>query len=241
MRGLEQIEAKAYAAFAEATGGGGSTAVRGGVCIHSPLPLLIVNRVVCVTDELDLDEVADAFEQPYLVCVPPWVESLDAELGERGYTQADSWAKLTRGNHPAQPAASTLRIERTTDGTVFGATAAEGFGAPPEAFGRFAVLERPGFAGFVAWSGDEPAACGAVLVDGAHGWFGVAATRPAFRGQGAQQALIAARIEHARAAGATTLSVETAAPGAEPGPSYRNVVRAGFVDAYVRRNWRSPG
>ena len=240
MNELERIEAKAYAALAEAAGGGGSTTVRGGVCIHSPLPLLIVNRVVCVTEELDLDAVGETYAQPHLVCVPPWADSLEAELSKRAYARADSWAKLTRGSEPAPDATTTLRVERTTDGAVFGAAAAEGFGAPPEAFGRFDVLERPGFAGFIAWAGDVPAASGVVLVDGEHAWFGVASTRPAFRGRGAQQALIAARIEHARAAGAMTLSVETAAPGEEPGPSYRNVVRAGFTDAYVRQNWHSP-
>ena len=239
MNELERIEAKAYAALA-ALGGGGSTDVRGGVCIRSPLAFLMVYRVVCVSPDLDLDAVGDAFENRHLVCVPPWVDSLDAELSERGYRRADTWVKLARDAEPPAPVSTTLRVERTTDGAVFGALAAEGFGVPPEAFGRFAALERPGFAGFIAWAGDEPAAGGAVLVDGDRAWFGVASTRPAFRGRGAQQAVIAARIEHARNAGALTLSVETGAPGDEPGPSYRNLVRAGFADAYLRQNWHSP-
>jgi hypothetical protein len=53
--------------------------------------------------------------------------------------------------------------------------------------------------------------------------------------------LLAARIDAARAAGAISLATETGerVPG-EPDQSYRNIVRAGFREAYLRANWRSP-
>jgi len=44
-----------------------------------------------------------------------------------------------------------------------------------------------------------------------------------------------------REGGVTTLVVETGAPvDGRPGDSYRNVVRAGFREQYVRANWLSP-
>jgi hypothetical protein len=53
--------------------------------------------------------------------------------------------------------------------------------------------------------------------------------------------LLAARIDAARAAGAVSLATETGerVPGA-PDQSYRNILRAGFREAYLRANWHSP-
>ena len=92
-----------------------------------------------------------------------------------------------------------------------------------------------------AWAGDEPAGAGALHLDGEAAWLGVGATRPQFRRRGAQAAVLAARIDAARAAGATMLATETGerVPD-QPSTSYRNILRAGFREAYVRANWRSP-
>lgn len=233
MNELEHVEAKAYAAMTD------SVAVRGGTCLRSEVPTLVLNRVVAVDETLDLDAVAEVYDGPYMVGVPPWVPGLALELEHRGYTPAEAWMKLTRDASPASAAASSVRVSETRDATVFAPTVADGFGVPPEHAHAFAFLGGA-MTGFVAWDGDEPIGGGALYVDGEHAWFGAAATRPGFRGRGAQSALVAARIEAARARGATALSVETSAPGDEPGPSYRNVIRAGFADAYVRPHWRSP-
>ena len=232
MNELEQLEAKAYAAMTE------SVEVRGGTCLLSEIPTLVLNRVVAVDETLDLDAVADVYDRPYMVGVPPWVPRLALELEQRGYRPDEAWMKLTRDASPAARAATAVRVQETSDPTVFAPTVADGFGAADHAR-AFAFLGGP-MIGFVAWDGDEPIGGAALYVDGEHAWFGATSTRPSFRGRGAQSALLAARIESARARGATTLSVETGAPGDEPGPSYRNVVRAGFVDEYVRPHWRSP-
>lgn len=232
MNELEQLEAKAYAAIAD------SVAVRGGTCLRSEVPTLVLNRVVAVDETLDLDAVAKAYDGPYMVGVPPWVPGLALELEHRGYAPAEAWMKLTRDASPAAPSATSVRVRETLDPTVFAPTVADGYGAADYAH-TFAFLGGP-MVGFVAWDGDEPIGGAALYVDGEHAWFGVASTRPAFRGRGAQSALLAARIEAARARGATVLSVETGAPGNEPGQSYRNLVRAGFADEYVRPHWRSP-
>jgi GNAT superfamily N-acetyltransferase len=233
---LEAVEAAAYSAMAEAAGGV-AVRVRGGVCLRAPVSGFEVNRVVAVDEELDLDAVAAVYDAPHLVCVPPWVTSLDARLEQRGYTRTRAWVKFARDTRPLEARETPLRVEETPDALVFAAAVAEGFGIPPEAAGVFAFVNRPGFAGFVAWDGDEPVAGGALYSDGDHAWLGTAATRPAFRGRGAQTALLAARIDRARGLGASTISVETGAHDGEPAPSYRNILRAGFVEEYTRPNW----
>jgi hypothetical protein len=51
--------------------------------------------------------------------------------------------------------------------------------------------------------------------------------------------LLHRRIEDARAAGCHTLFVETGERTADrPSASYRNILRAGFKEAYLRPNWR---
>ena len=92
----------------------------------------------------------------------------------------------------------------------------------------------------MAWAGDEPAGCGALYVEPPLAWLGMAATRPTHRRQGAQSAVLLARVEAARALGADALFTETgAAAGDGPGPSYRNIQRAGFRESYLRPNWQS--
>jgi GNAT superfamily N-acetyltransferase len=64
------------------------------------------------------------------------------------------------------------------------------------------------------------------------------ATEPAFRGRGAQTALIAVRIDAARKAGARWVATEAGhpAPG-QDGTSLNNMLRADLRVLYVRQNW----
>jgi hypothetical protein len=49
---------------------------------------------------------------------------------------------------------------------------------------------------------------------------------------------LAARIDRARELGLRLLATESGAPlDGEPGPSYRNILRAGFEPAYIRPNY----
>ena len=65
-----------------------------------------------------------------------------------------------------------------------------------------------------------------------------AATMPAARGRGAQNALLDARIREARDRGCRFASAETWAetPGS-PNPSQHNMRHAGLTQVHVRRNW----
>ena len=69
--------------------------------------------------------------------------------------------------------------------------------------------------------------------------FGAAATLEAARGRGCQTELLRRRILDAASAGCRLLFVETGerVPG-KPDASYRNILRAGFEEAYLRPNWR---
>ena len=245
MNGAERIEAVAYRAIAAASGAFVQD-VRGGVCLASPhVPATEVNRVVGVEADLDLDAVEEFYARAgvrVVVPVPPGLDALEHELEGRRYARGYPWVKFEREAERAPTADSTLRIEETNDADAYGRTVAEGFGAPPESSGAFGgVVGLPGWHCFVAWDGNDPAAGAALLVDGGAAWLGAASTRPAFRRRGAQNALLAARIERAVELGAQLLTVETGAPaGGRPGGSYRNILRAGFRESYVRPNWLAP-
>jgi GNAT superfamily N-acetyltransferase len=103
------------------------------------------------------------------------------------------------------------------------------------------VVGRPGWSCYVAYDGKQPAGAGALFVHDGVGWLGYAATRPRYRGRGAQSAILAARIEDARQQGCSTVVTETGAmEEGRPSNSYRNIVRAGFREAGVRANYRAP-
>src|SRR5436190_1856130 len=87
------------------------------------------------------------------------------------------------------------------------------WGVPTDAAGWLsAVAHHPDWHCFIAYDGEEPVAGGMLYAPGDAGWLGVAATRVDYRGRGAQSALLAARIERARALGLRLLVTETGAP-----------------------------
>jgi hypothetical protein len=99
----------------------------------------------------------------------------------------------------------------------------------------------PNGLGRLAWDGDTPIATGAVFVSGRAAWLGIGATLATHRRQGAQSAMLAARVGIAAQAGCRTITTETGIPQpGEAGPSYVNIQRAGFRIAYRRPNLRRP-
>ncbi|MFG6503764.1 GNAT family N-acetyltransferase [Microbacterium sp. P05] len=88
---------------------------------------------------------------------------------------------------------------------------------------------------FGAWDGDLLIGAGAVHLLGEAASLNTGATLPSHRRRGVQGALISARVRAAADAGCRLVSAET---GSSPdSPSYRNLVRAGFVHLYDRQNW----
>lgn len=93
-----------------------------------------------------------------------------------------------------------------------------------------AVHGVPGNVDVIARIDGEVVGCGSVQPAEGVAWLGGAATRPEYRRQGVQSALLAYRIDKAQATGcdlvaATALSGSTSA---------RNLARAGFTLAYVQ-------
>jgi GNAT superfamily N-acetyltransferase len=164
-------------------------------------------------------------------------------LAANGFAPGPGWMKFVRDTHPPRfKAAGDVEVVELTDPEQepFGMIAATGFGLPAWAAAFFAALPgREGWRCYVARVDGTAQACAAMLVDGAIAEFGVAATLEPARGRGCQPALLRRRILDAAAAGCETLAVETGerVPG-RPSPSYRNILRAGFREAYLRPNWR---
>lgn len=171
----------------------------------------------------------------------PWAAELEALLTARGYRRHNHWIRLARDARPAAPPSTDLRIDPMPDAYAmeFGGLIAQVFAYPPEAVAWTAALfGRPGWRFFGAFEGAALAGGVALHQHGEGAWFGFAATRPEFRGRGAQTALIARRIAEARTAGARWCVTETAADTPEkPNPSTHNMRRMGFADAYERVNW----
>jgi GNAT superfamily N-acetyltransferase len=103
------------------------------------------------------------------------------------------------------------------------------------------LVGRSGWSCVMAFDGAAPVATGALFVSGDYAWLGFDATLPSHRRRGAQSALLARRLQEAAARGARLATLETGArlPG-RPDNSYRNILRAGFAEAYLRQNLMSP-
>ncbi len=91
------------------------------------------------------------------------------------------------------------------------------------------MVERGGAGVHGAFEGDRLAGFGVLRVEGEWGWFIAAGTSPAYQRRGVQSALIAARIVHSARLGARWCAAESIS--ASPS-SWRNVLRAGFEEAY---------
>jgi hypothetical protein len=176
----------------------------------------------------------------------PGSGAAESWLEAHGFERAYAWMKFVRDPHPprfqAPDGVEVVRLSSGEEGP-FGAIAAVGFGLPAWSAEFFAHLpERPGWHCYIAKVGGEARACAAMLVEEGIAEFGIAATLEEARGRGCQTALLHCRICDAAEAGCHTLFVETGerVPG-RPSASYRNILRAGFEEAYLRPNWQRTG
>ena len=203
--------------------------------------MLLFNRVLGLDDETRLPELEAWFDSrrcSFAISARPRA-AIEAALVARGYRSARAFVKLRRGaDQPPEPDTS-LRIEQIDQPQAedYGAIVATVFGIGSPLDRWFATLPtRAGWACFGAFDGDRLVGTGASYVVGILGWLGAAGTLPEARGRGAQSALLAARIRAAGRAGAQVLATEVE----RAGPSSRNVVRAGFEEAYVQEWWVRP-
>jgi GNAT superfamily N-acetyltransferase len=215
------------------------------VCVRSLSGARMFNHALGVSSEAELDEVERFYgnlDAAYIVSPAPGAD-LDAELERRGYARSYAWAKFRRGVEAVE-ARTALRVERVgpEHGDAFGRIVATAFGTPDFVATWAARLPgRPAWSCYVSFDGEAPAGAGAIFFHGDVGWLGLGATLPEHRGRGSQGAILAARIGEARERGCRLVVTETGENVASrPAGSYRNIVRAGFEEAYVRPNWASP-
>jgi hypothetical protein len=193
-----------------------------------------------------LDDAIAAFREAgirnWIVQLAPVADTLAMLLAERGFRRHPrTWAKFIFAGEPPQAKTDlTIReIDRRHAG-AFGDVARTAFEMPPVAGAWIAgIVGQPRFRTFMAFDGETPVACGTVFIDGNASWLGFGATLAPYRGRGAQGAILAARIRASMEAGASLISTETGIPHhGEAGPSFRNILRAGFRVAYERPNMR---
>jgi len=202
------------------------------------------NHAVGITSEDDLDKV-DRFYRSrgcaYFVS-PAHGVTLDRLIAHRGFVVDYAWMKFERDAERLS-SASSLRVEPVgpEHAATLGRITSVAFGAPAWMANWVAALaDRDGWTCFLSFAGDEPVGAGIIYVSGPAAWLGFGATLPEHRGKGSQSAIFAARITHAKEQGCTVVVTETGEKtGSTPSASYRNILRAGFSEAYLRPNWAS--
>ena len=173
----------------------------------------------------------------------PGAPAAEAWLQGNGFERGYAWMKFVRDPHPPRfPEPEGVEVVELArpDEEPFGTIAAVGFGLPAWGASFFAHLPgRPGWRCYAARVDGEAQACAAMLIGDGIAEFGIAATLESARGRGCQTALLHRRIRDAGEAGCHTLFVETGERVPDrPAASYRNILKAGFEEAYLRPNWR---
>jgi GNAT superfamily N-acetyltransferase len=213
----------------------------------------MLNRVV----GLGLDQAAKAedleqikaffsgYGRRFYVSLNPQARPRDlaAQLEQRGFGRDYAWMKFMRGDEPPPETETRLRVEQVgpEHGVDFGEVVATGYELEPFTVPWFAELPRTSWRCYLAYDGDEPAGAGALFVHDGAGYLALAATRPEHRRKGSQSALLERRIRDALEAGCSELFTETGERiPLKPSNSYRNILRFGFAEAYLRPNYLSP-
>jgi hypothetical protein len=165
-------------------------------------------------------------------------------IAQRRYAPFEFTSILYMDLLNGQPSASedangiAVRLARPDEREQFSKAAAAGWGVPPEASETMTSFMETAFTAagvypFIAEKDGRLIATGSLNIQNGVGLLAGAATLPEARRQGAQRALLAARLRFAAGAGC-----EIAAMGALPGsPSQRNAERSGFRIAYTRTKW----
>lgn len=219
--------------------------------IAARIPDTQFNRVIgfgidAPASEVELDAAIEAMRASgavrWWLQPPPQERGLIAAIEARGFVRTPRpWAKMARPATPATRVDSDLRVEQTGPAGIgaFSEIVCAAFGAPPMLGQWFAAIAaRPNWFFYLAYAGDVPVAGAALWCDGDAAWLGIAGTSPQARRRGGQGALMARRIEDARAAGARLIVTETGEK--QPGvvsTSYDNMIRHGFEVVHARPNY----
>jgi hypothetical protein len=251
---VDIVEA-APAAYARANGLR-TERIAGATCFACQgLPGFLFNRVLRLgteraASESDVDGISDWMREhaaaKYNYGLDPNAQpaSLSESLRARGLSPSGGGlARFWRdASVPAAPVdcpyvAQEVGVESQAE---FGQTVQETFGFPPGFAEWMAALPgRAKWHTYVAHDGRTPVGVGALYVDQGTAWLGITGTIAAYRRGGVQSLLLARCIDDAIAIGVDGIHVETGhpAPGDTAGPSYRNILRAGFELLFVREEF----
>jgi GNAT superfamily N-acetyltransferase len=164
-------------------------------------------------------------------------------LAQRGYLPVEFTSVMYQAVTPTAPAPSNPRLQTRLmapgEEDLWSRISARGWGEHPEWIdflidtGRI-MAATEGLLAFFAHLDGEPVATGVLRCHEGVALFAGACTVPEARNQGAQQALLHARMEVAIAQDCD-LAMMCAAPGTA---SQRNAQRQGFQIAYTRTKWQ---
>lgn len=220
--------------------------------IASEIDVLAFNRVVGLgikepVDERIIDIILNKIEvhrvKRFFIQIHPDVYSdeLRRLLELHDFNHYNNWIRLVRDSSPAVKIRSNLVTNKISSGEskLFAEIVVKAFDWPASLLGFIASpVGRKNWHHFLAFEKNVPVAAAAFYQTGEHAWFDFAATHPDHRGKGAQSALLARRIEDSRKLGVKKIIIETTEQTAEKEPlSYRNVLKAGFKEAYKRPNY----
>lgn len=237
---------EAYRAISDATEAGGAIVLRIDEAPGSPM----VNRIVGLglerpATEAGLDEALAAMGAgvTYYVALAP--EAKPPELGswlrERGLEPGWGWMLFRRGVEPPPAPATSLdvtEVRTPEDAVAFARVVRTAYELPEAIEPRLARAPDTGWRSWLALDQGEAAGAAALYAAAGVAYLGFAATLPEHRGKGAQNALLAARIDRAAELGCDVVITETGERrGDRPSNSYRNILRAGFTEDAVTANW----
>lgn len=165
-------------------------------------------------------------------------------LNERGYQPIELTSVMFRRVEPKNNFAAALnpkiktRIITGEEANLWAQTSRLGWNSDAPELADFifemALISAQSMLPFVAEIDDFPIATGALFVNGDTALLAGASTVPAHRGQGAQAALLDARLRHAAEHGCK-IAIMGAAPGSQ---SQRNAEKNDFRIAYTRTKWQ---
>lgn len=198
------------------------------------------------TTEEEVDHLVNLFRQHRLPCqlrlspnaqpaeLPRWLEGRGWTLDQAKTTARFFFqpAELLTLSHPF-----SIRPVEAAEVATFAQIACFGHSSVLQRW-LLATLGRPGWHHYLAFEEETPIATGVLYIQQRIGWLGWAVTLPAHRRKGAQQALLAHRLNEALKMGCTLVSAETRGETAEnPNPSYHNLLRLGFQLAYLHLHY----
>jgi hypothetical protein len=224
---------RAGGTFAMFAGVGSPITQTFGLGIHEPL----MDRDLDVIERFFTSRGSAVFHE---TCPLAGVEVF-AKLAERGYRPCELSSVLF------QPIDASTRVENTSsrqvrivapaEGALYAKISAQGWSEHPEFvpyIEGFAKLSIAVATCFVAERDGQPIATAALFMHDGTALLAGASTIPSGRRQGAQNALLDARLRHAASNGCD-LAMMVAAPGSA---SQRNAERQGFRIAYTRTKWQ---